>query len=227
MGAPEKERFVFNKKVCRICGKKKSVNDFYKDKSKKDGYRNECKTCHLEQKINAGGTVVRQQKRCCVCKAMMPISEFCASRWSRDGHANQCRACAGEYMKDYRQTSKGKEVDRRAAMKYHYTERGQEVYKNAQKRYKESDKGKATLRAAWIRRRARSAESEGSFTGKQWRDLCKKYNHRCACCGAKAPLEADHVIPLSKGGSSYISNIQPLCRSCNASKNDKVIDYRK
>jgi len=37
---------------------------------------------------------------------------------------------------------------------------------------------------------------------------------------------ADHVLPVSKGGTSYISNIQPLCQPCNSGKKDKHIDYR-
>ena len=34
-------------KKCRKCGEEKPFSDFYKMKGMKDGYRNECKACHL------------------------------------------------------------------------------------------------------------------------------------------------------------------------------------
>ncbi|MFL5626911.1 MAG: HNH endonuclease [Ktedonobacteraceae bacterium] len=80
------------------------------------------------------------------------------------------------------------------------------------------------------RRRARKIMAEGSFTKQEWRALCTKYDFRCLCCGRQVPeisLTADHVIPLVMGGSNYIENVQPLCTSCNSSKYNKIIDYRR
>jgi len=42
----------------------------------------------------------------------------------------------------------------------------------------------------------------------------------CQCCGNDENLEYDHISPYSCGGSSEISNIQLLCRTCNRSKSN-------
>jgi len=59
-----------------------------------------------------------------------------------------------------------------------------------------------------------------------WPELRAYFGAYCLCCGTNEHIEADHVIPVSCGGIHHISNIQPLCRSCNASKGAKTIDYR-
>jgi len=76
------------------------------------------------------------------------------------------------------------------------------------------------------KRRTTKTLAGGSFTPAEWLALCKKYGNRCLCCGKRRKLTADHVIPVSKGGTSNISNIQPLCKTCNSSKGTKTTDYR-
>jgi 5-methylcytosine-specific restriction endonuclease McrA len=76
-------------------------------------------------------------------------------------------------------------------------------------------------------RRARKRQAPGKHTMKEWRDLCAKYGNRCLACGAVPDkLSPDHVIPLSRGGSDDIKNIQPLCLPCNHRKHARTIDYR-
>lgn len=49
----------------------------------------------------------------------------------------------------------------------------------------------------------------------------------CACCGA-TETHMDHVVPVSRGGSHGIGNLQPLCKSCNSSKGSKfLVEWRR
>lgn len=45
---------------------------------------------------------------------------------------------------------------------------------------------------------------------------------RCVKCGATQDLEFDHLIPVSRGGSSTERNVQILCQRCNLQKSDSI-----
>lgn len=75
-------------------------------------------------------------------------------------------------------------------------------------------------------RRNRKNNAAGSHTFGEWELLKRQYGNACRWCGAREPqtrLTEDHIIPLSKGGSDFIENIQPLCKSCNSRKYNKII----
>jgi 5-methylcytosine-specific restriction endonuclease McrA len=46
----------------------------------------------------------------------------------------------------------------------------------------------------------------------------RRDNGQCVRCGSREHLEFDHIIPVSKGGSSTERNVQLLCESYNRSK---------
>lgn len=68
----------------------------------------------------------------------------------------------------------------------------------------------------------------GSHTFGQWETLKAQYNWTCPCCKKSEPeirLTEDHIIPVSKGGTDNIENIQPLCLKCNIRKHTQVVKY--
>jgi len=46
-------------------------------------------------------------------------------------------------------------------------------------------------------------------------------NSPCASCGRTDHIQVDHIIPVSKGGTSEPENLQPLCRRCNTAKGNR------
>jgi 5-methylcytosine-specific restriction endonuclease McrA len=77
----------------------------------------------------------------------------------------------------------------------------------------------------WMKnKRNRMKRSNGGFhTFGEWDTLKAQYNWTCPSCRKPEPLiqlTEDHIIPISKGGTDNIENIQPLCKICNCKKRD-------
>jgi 5-methylcytosine-specific restriction endonuclease McrA len=64
------------------------------------------------------------------------------------------------------------------------------------------------------------------------KQLINKYGGRCANCGEtcnlvhedKRQATIDHILPLSAGGVTLMSNLQLLCAECNYLKADSLPD---
>jgi 5-methylcytosine-specific restriction endonuclease McrA len=70
------------------------------------------------------------------------------------------------------------------------------------------------------RRRARRRGAVGFHTSDEWKALQAAHGGLCAYCRLRPGVTKDHIVPLSRGGSDWIENIAPACRSCNARKRD-------
>lgn len=110
-----------------------------------------------------------------------------------------------EYLKQY------KKINRRRDLEQERSNRKRHAHVN---------------RLKCSRRRARRFNAPGYHTSEQWQAVLDRYGYKCLRCGSTENLTEDHVLPLSKGGSNWIENIQPLCGSCNSSKQDTYADYR-
>jgi len=61
---------------------------------------------------------------------------------------------------------------------------------------------------------------QGTLAGYEVREyLLEKWQRKCAYCGAtNVPLEIEHIVPKSRGGSNRVSNLCISCRDCNTAK---------
>lgn len=149
------------------------------------------------------------------------------------------------HNKRYREENKEKEKERH---KKYYQENKEKISKYYQenkdkirkyrkehkKHKKEYDKvyrvkHKEKRRGCEQRRKLKKKKSGGSYTikeitklRKESNGICKGYNREPHFVG-EDKLTIDHIIPISKGGTSNIENIQLLCGSCNSCKMDKDI----
>lgn len=67
-------------------------------------------------------------------------------------------------------------------------------------------------------RRARENAANGSHTAAEWRTILARHKSKCVTCGAKGKMTKDHIIPLSRGGTNFVYNLQPMCLGCNIRK---------
>jgi len=65
---------------------------------------------------------------------------------------------------------------------------------------------------------------QGTLHGYEVKEyLLDKWGRKCAYCGKKAiPLEVEHIVPKSRGGTDRVSNLTISCRKCNLKKGDKT-----
>ena len=144
---------------------------------------------------------------------------------ARQKHQKEHRERISEYKKRWAEEN-GKRV---VASKRDYYERNRAEVISRSRKWAENNPDRVKSAKANNRRKRRAAKyaGRGTFTAQEFKDLCEKYGNRCLRCGdTEAVLEADHVVPLTRGGLDDISNIQPLCGYCNRRKFVEVLDYR-
>jgi len=67
---------------------------------------------------------------------------------------------------------------------------------------------------------------QGELQGYEVREyLLEKFGRRCVYCGAeKIPLQIEHILPKSRGGTDRVSNLTLACEACNQKKGNQTAE---
>ena len=70
------------------------------------------------------------------------------------------------------------------------------------------------------------AYQQGELQGYEVKEyLLDKWGRKCAYCGKTGvPLEVEHIVPKSRGGTDRVSNLTISCRACNVEKGDQTAE---
>lgn len=207
-------------KVCKGCGVEKDFHEFYAAVRNLDGRMGKCKSCVKRDVRENRLSRLEQYAEYERSRTNLP-HRIEARRKYQEGHKEQI----SEYKKAWTKANAARNV---AYKREHYERNREEIIARSEEWGKNNAEKVRQFKANNGRkRRAAKHTSPGNFTAREFEDLCERYGNRCLCCGVTGVvLEADHVVPLTRGGSDEIGNIQPLCGVCNRSKFVKTVDYR-
>lgn len=223
-------------KICNTCKQEKPTTEFHKQKTGRYGVKADCKCCRVKQskqyyeankdeileKCKQYREEHKQQRFEYAKQYREDNKDKIAVRHKQYAKANKEKL--SEYQKRYREDNK----EKLSEYKKQYRQDNKEYFTNYKKHHRQTPKGKALKKVSNQKRRAIKKQVGGSFTATQILELFEKQKGQCVYCKTKLyktgnnKYHADHIQPLSKGGSNDISNIQLLCSSCNLSKNDKL-----
>ena len=186
---------------------------------------------------------------CNRCLKRRDPSNFSKNKYSPDGLYSICKSCRAVYSAKYR-TRPAIAAKERVRLKRQYEQNKESISARRKARYKANPEAALATNRKWreanlekhralnrkwakdhplemralvAKRRALHKHAEGHYTRKDIHALWDKQLGVCASCSAVLlSFEVDHIIPLSKGGSNWPSNLQLLCRFCNRSKSNKL-----
>jgi 5-methylcytosine-specific restriction endonuclease McrA len=182
--------------------------------------------------------IVDDKLPCNDCGRVLSVVHFSINRARKCGRCSVCKECSSlrkaawrannlDYIASYQAVWRAENSEH---LKQYDIDRYWNNPEYHRKRIREAmatPEGRAK-RVLWEhQRRARVFGLTNNLTVPQWEVLLEYYNYCCLACGHDdVPLTRDHIVPVTKGGALTLLNVQPLCRPCNSSKKQKVIDYR-
>ena len=196
-------------KTCTKCHTEKSVSQFYMARGKYVSACKECKTLQGKQYYIDNKETVKV-KRAAYQKAHRAEQYVHTQAWRKRNVEKMREAGKRQYANN---------------PKYH------QAVKNAW-REANLDKVKAIQRTHRLNNLEKFAEKQHIRRAKMRlngvyqvsaKELIKLYSSPCIACGTTERVTIDHIIPIARGGRHSIGNLQPLCLTCNSSKNAKTM----
>ena len=228
--------FDFNPlRRCSKCRAEKPPTSFHKNSKLKDGVCSRCKQCVREYGQANSAKIIAQTR---MWQQANPDKVLLYQKNYRESHPENLpkkvaanrkwrNSLTGTKKEAFNQKCEANRAKWRAALspeeKVIYDRKRRGTVKPRKRGYRDP-----VMRSVHrCRYNALKKSAPGQFTKKEWVELCNSYGNKCLACGKTGIyLSPDHVVPLSRGGSNYLENMQPLCLPCNMSKNAKTIDYR-
>ncbi len=209
-------------KQCAGCKRILSRSEFYKLPSSKDGLRSRCKDCEREYKRSEAG---KRSARKYADKPEVKKRRNAQRREQRAKGEAQWVINELEYRREYNQQEEVKERNKKHEEAYRKRPENREKARLATIKWRQEnpEQEREQSRIKYIRKKG----AKGWHTLDQWLELLDLCDYKCLACGTDGELHRDHIQPLTKGGTDWITNIQPLCQSCNSKKfNTFATDYR-
>lgn len=167
---------------------------------------------------------LKYMKRCTRCLVEQDYTNFDTfQKRGRSYLRANCKPCALQLLREWRHKNRERLLKKSAD----YYAIHKDSFKKYKKVYRSSPDIKFKDALFRHRRRVRlaSAQDKGNATISEMKLLLKDAIE-CRKCerlfNKKLRPTLDHIIPISKGGSNALDNLQVLCLSCNARKGNKV-----
>jgi len=161
-------------------------------------------------------------KVCGTCKIEKDVSSFGENRKSSDGLKYSCRDCLNLYQKRRSANLSPEEKEIVLEKSRIRTTKWLDDPTNRARRVEyESTPDRKAYQANYCGRR-KVIKAGGEVSLVTTKDVMAIHSMPCTACSAPSPSEADHLVPISKGGGHTLDNLIPLCHSCNKSKGDRL-----
>lgn len=186
----------------------------------------ECISCGLLKEESEFPNWSKKAPRCIPCTRYLRKQKYWLNPEKGREYTNNWRKENPEYMREYLKTHKEEiSIQHGAYIKVWYKEnREDRLNYTKQWRVDNPEKAKILKYECSRNRRARVCSAVGSYKYEDWLKKASYYGWKCYYCGKLLDtntLTADHYKPLAKGGSNWLSNLVPACKSCNSSKRTK------